>query len=296
MRVGVTLAAVGLVVGCGKSDQEAHNTGGPQRGGGSSNSAAPTSIIEIPAALSPAHRAAAERARDALLAACAKTPLDRNEFNEVSLTTSNASGYLKDRLDWDLMVTVALLYKEGLDQRRGGHRVTFEMGAGNRPGIVTRKAQGIQLCGFTGRARGVRSDKPCDPDASEDCILDVPGLKTLDAARPSAVLETQRTAPTAWCFGHGFDPPPFWTCASTEKACRKARAAEKREENEDYKVRTDCEKTESLHCFTAESGRTACAPDAPSCVTSRKEWTNLGTATPCEVATAGNLEASSRKD
>src|SRR5688572_32072237 len=71
------------------------------------------------------------------------------------------------------MVTVALVYKEGLDQRRGGHRVTFDLGAGKRPGIVTRKSQGIQLCGFSGRARGVSSDKPCDSDGAEDCILDV---------------------------------------------------------------------------------------------------------------------------
>ncbi|MGN6103531.1 MAG: hypothetical protein ACTHU0_00260 [Kofleriaceae bacterium] len=295
MRKRASVAmAVGLVVGCGKADHDAQSTAAAPSHGTAKERA--TSTIEIPAGLSPAHRAAAEQARDALLAACANTPLDRNEFKDVSLTTSNASGYLKDRFDWDLIVTIALVYKEGLDQRRGGHRVTFDMGAGKRPGIVTRKSQGIQLCGFTGRARGVRSDKPCDPDGAEDCILDVPALKALDAARPPAVVESQRTAPVAWCFGHGFDPPPFWTCTSTEKACKKARAAEKREENGDYKVRTECSRTESLYCFAAEIGRIVCAPDAAACTTSRKEWTNSGTATPCEVATSANLDASTRTE
>jgi hypothetical protein len=107
--------------------------------------------------LSSDHRIAAETARDALLAACAATPLNWNEFKEVSLTTSTASGYLKDQFDWELVVTVALVYKEGLDRRRGGHRLTFDMGAGNRPGIVTRKSFGIELCGFTGKAHPRRS-------------------------------------------------------------------------------------------------------------------------------------------
>lgn len=169
------------------------------------------------------------------------------------------------------------------------------MGAGNRPGIVTREAAGIELCGFAGRALGVSSGKPCDPDGAEDCIVDVPQLKVLDDQRPPAVVQSQRTAPIAWCFGHGFAPPAFWTCTSTESDCKKARAIEKREENEDYKVRTDCKKL-SLFCFTAESGRTVCAPDAATCAGSRREWTNSGTATPCEVATTATLEASKRKE
>lgn len=287
----ITLA---LVVGC-KSNHEAQSSAASPAAG-SASAAARANLIQIPSGLEPAQRAAAEQARDALLAACAKTPLDRNEFTEVSLTTSTASGYLKDRFDWDLMVTIAFVYREGLDQRRSGQRITFDMGAGNRPGIVTRKAAGIQLCGLAGTARGVSSDKPCDPDGAEDCILDVPALKVLDAARPPAVVQSERTAPEAWCFGAGFDPPAFFTCTSTEKACKKARALEKREEHEDYRVRTDCIKTASLYCFAAESGRTVCAPDAATCTTSRKEWTNSGTATPCEVATAANLADSSRKD
>lgn len=122
----------------------------------------------------------------------------------------------------------------------------------------------------------------------------MPGLKVLDAARPAAVVESDRTAPIAWCFGHGFDPPAFWGCASTEKLCKKARAAEKLDENEDYKVRTECNKTESLHCFAAESGRTVCAPDVSTCAASRKEWTNSGTASPCEVGTPTQLEESNK--
>lgn len=291
-----TAIALGLVVSC-KSNHEPQSKAATQdQGSAKATTAEPASIIQIPSGLSPEQRAAAEHARDALLAACAKTPLDRSEFTDVSLTTSNASGYLKDRFDWDPMVTVAFQYKEGLDQRRSGQRITFDMGAGSRPGIVTRKAAGIQLCGFTGSARGVSSDKPCDPDGAEDCILDMPALKVLDAARPPAVVESQRTAPEAWCFGAGFDPPAFWTCTSSEKACKKARAVEKREQNEDYRVRTECNKTASLYCFAAESGRTVCAPDAATCTTSRKEWTNSGTATPCEVATGANLEDSNRKE
>ena len=71
---------------------------------------------------------------------------------------------------------------------------------------------------------------------------------------------------------------------------------EKRDENDDYKVRTECTKTESLHCFTTEIGRTVCAPDGPSCAVSRKQWTSNATATVCEVATANQLTASNRKD
>lgn len=292
MAFGIAVCAVA----CSKGE-DARSAPAPTSGSGGTHSVpASADAIEIPAGLSPEQRTAAEHAKDALLKACAATPIDRNEFTEVTLTTSKTSGYLKDRFDWDLMVTVALVYKEGLDRRRGGHRVTFDMGAGNRPGIVSRKSQGIQLCAFAGRARGVSSDKLCDPDGAEDCILDVPALKVLDAARPAAVVVSDRTAPDAWCFAHGFDPPAFWKCASTEKACKKARTAEKREENGDYKVRTECSKADALHCFAAESGKTVCAPDSTTCTTSRKEWTNSGTATPCEVATAKDLEASNRSD
>lgn len=231
-----------------------------------------------------------------MLAACANMQRDRNDFRETSIATGHAGGYLKDRFDWDLVVTVTLVYKEGLDRRRGGQRVTFEMGAGSRPGIVTRKAQGIELCGFNGRAHGVSTAKLCDPDGTEDCILDVDALRVLDAARPPSVVESHQTSPAAWCFGFGFNPPPFWTCAATENACKRARAAEKRDENEEYKVRTECKRTESLYCFAAETGRTVCAPDAATCAASRKEWTNSGTATPCEVGTSANLEASNRRD
>jgi hypothetical protein len=195
IHASVAIALVGLVATCSKSDHGANHTAPAPNGSSASGNTTRTSIIEIPAGLSAAQQAAAQQARDALSAACAKTPFDRNDFSEVTLTTSNASGYLKDRFDWDLVVTVAFVYKEGLDQRRGGHRVTFDMGAGNRPGIVTRKPQGIQLCGFVGSARGVASDKPCDPQGAEDCILDVPALKVLDATRPAAVVESQRIAP-----------------------------------------------------------------------------------------------------
>jgi hypothetical protein len=295
MRMGRIAFGVACAVACGKGE-DVRSTPGSASGSGTSSVPASPDAIDIPAGLSPEQRTAAEQAKDALLKACAAAPIDRNEFSEVTLSTSKASGYLKDRFDWELMVTVALVYKEGLDRRRGGHRLTFDMGAGNRPGIVTRKSHGIELCRFTGRAKGVSSHKPCDPNGAEDCILDVPALKALDASRPAAVVVSDRTAPAAWCFGHGFDPPAFWKCAANEKACKNARTAEKREENGEYKVRTECSKTGSLHCFAAESGKIVCAPDAATCTTSRKEWTNSGTATPCEVATAENLEASNRSD
>lgn len=281
------------VVACGKSDKS------PGAGSVGSGAPSPSSKdidgIKIPDGLSSAHRAAAEKAKQSFVAACA-VAIDWNEFKEVSLTTSTASGYLRDSFDWDLIVTIALVYKDGLDQRRGGHRLTFDMGAGNRPGIVTRKSHAIQLCGFGGKARSVGSDKPCDPEAGEDCILDVAALKALDAARPAAVVESSRTAPPAWCFAHGFDPPTSWSCVTTEAKCKTARAAKKRDENGDYKVRTECTKAEALHCFKAESGRTVCAPNAAACTTSRREWTNLATATPCEVATVQMLDESNKKD
>jgi len=286
----MAVAAAACAVACCKAAHDAPTPPAPTPPTPTSQ----TGGIEIPTGLSAAQRDAAEQAKGALLAACAATPINWNEFKEVSLTTSTASGYLKDQFDWEPMVSVALVYKEGLDRRRGGHRLTFNFGAGNRPGIVTNKSHGILLCDFTGRARGVVSGNPCDPDAGEDCILDVPSLKLLDAARPPAVIESDKTAPLAWCFGAGFDPPAFWKCASTEKACKKARASEKRDENGDYKVRTECKRTEALHCFAAESGAIVCAPDAAVCATSRKEWSNSGTATPCNVATPAQLEASNR--
>jgi hypothetical protein len=296
MRMGpIAFGGVAFAIACGKGE-DARSTPGSALSTATSSAPATADVIEIPTGLSSEQRSAAEQAKDALLKACAATPIVRNEFTEVTLTLSKASGYLRDRFDWEQMVTVALVYKEGLDRRRGGHRLTFDMGAGNRPGIVTRKSHGIELCGFTGRAKAVSSDKLCDPNGAEDCILDVPALKVLDASRPPAVVVSDRTAPAAWCFGHGFDPPAFWKCASDERACKKARTAEKREENGDYKVRTDCSKTDSLHCFAAQSGKIVCAPDAATCMTSRKEWTNSGTATQCEVATAENLEASNRSD
>ena len=248
------------------------------------------------AGLSPAHQKAAEHAKRALLDACAATPLDWSEFEEVSLTTSNASGYLKYDLDWDLKVTISFLYKEGLDRRRGGHRLTFDFGAGKRPGIVTRKSHAIRLCGFEGRARGMASKKPCNPDVAEDCILEVPALKVLDADRPSAIVESEKTGPVAWCFAQGFDPPEFWNCRPTVKLCNKVRAKEKRENNEDFQVRSECSRAENLHCFTGEIGQVSCTPDAATCVISRKTWTDVGTATLCEVGTPEMLAASVRKD
>lgn len=230
------------------------------------------------------------------MTACAAHPIDWNEFQAASITTGSASGYLKDLFDWDMTVTISLTYKEGLDQRRGGHRLEFNMGAGKRPGIVTRKSHGIKLCGFEGRAKGVSSGKPCDPVGGEDCILDVPGLQQLDAARSPAVVNSDRTAPSAWCFSHGFDPPHFWTCRATERGCKKVRAIEKREESGDYRVRSECTQTATLHCFTVEGGKTVCAIDAEACVTSRAEWTTNNTAAPCETATREMLEASSRQD
>lgn len=121
------------------------------------------------------------------MTACAAHPIDWSEFQAASITTGSASGYLKDLFDWDMTVTISLTYKEGLDQRRGGHRLEFNMGAGKRPGIVTRKSHGIKLCGFEGRAKGVSSGSPCDPEGGEDCILDVPGIA---AARRCAVARS----------------------------------------------------------------------------------------------------------
>ncbi len=289
------LAASIWACACKDADRDTPRTTTAAASSGSSTRSS-NQHIEISSQLSPSARKAATHARDALLVACAGSQIDWADFQEVTLTTSNAIGYLKDKYDWDLTITVGLTYREGLDQHRGGHRLTFDMGAGNRPGIVTRKSHGIRLCGFGGRAEGVSSGKPCDSDAGEDCILDVPGLKVLDAARPPSVVPSDRTAIPAWCFAHGVSPPASWSCASSEKACKKARTAEKREENGDYRVRSECAKTESLHCFEVDSGKTACAPDASTCSTSRKEWTNLNTATPCEVATPAMLTASSQPD
>lgn len=286
MRALAAVLVVGSVstVACGKAESE------PPK---STRSA---SGIEIPTGLQSLEREAAERGRDALMAACAVHPIDWSEIQTTSITTGNASGYLRDQFDWDMTVTISLTYKEGLDQRRGGHRLEFNMGAGKRPGIVTRKSHGIKLCGFEGRAKGVSTGKPCDPEGGEACILEVPGLQVLDAARPPAVVKTDRTAPSAWCFSHGFDPPHFWTCRKAEKDCKKARAIEKREENGDYQVRSDCTQTTTLHCFTVDGGKTVCATDAEACATSRAEWTSNNTATPCEIATLEMLKASNRKD
>jgi hypothetical protein len=294
-HVMAMLVALTFATACSKSDQDKSRTTPAAAG----NTSAPPILadrIEIPEQLSSPHRAAAAAARDALLAACAGHPIKWDDFEEVSLTTSNAIGYLKDQYDWELMVSIALTYKEGLDQRRGGHRLTFDMGAGSRPGIVTHKSHAIRLCGFDGRATGVASGKPCEPDGGEDCFLDVAALKVLDAARPPAVVQSQRAAPPAWCFAHGFDPPDFWTCASTEKTCKKARSAEKREENGDYRIRSECTRTELLHCFTVDSGKVVCAPDSTSCVRSRKVWTDMNTATACDVATSAMLVASNQPD
>jgi hypothetical protein len=243
--------------------------------------------------LSTDHRHAAEKARETWLATCG--PLKWDEFANVSLSVGSALGYLKNEFDWDLMVTITLVYRDGLDGRKDRNRLTFDLGAGQRPGIVTRKPQGIELCNFGGRARGVRANRPCNVDGGEDCILDVPSLKELDAARPAAVVASQRTAPVAWCFGEGFDPPSYWDCTSSEKSCAKQRAAKKRDEDGDYKVRTNCTKTETLHCFTDENERTVCAPDGSTCSSARKEWTNLLKASPCEVATTASLEASNKR-
>lgn len=294
-HIKLVMAVAICTVACGKSERDDSRTA-PVAASGGSASPGGSERIEIPSQLSASEREGAQHAKEAFLAACAASRIDWSEFQEVSLSTSTALGYLKDKYDWELVVTVALTYKDGLDQRRGGHRLTFDMGAGRRPGIVTRKSHGIKLCGFDGRAAGVSSGKPCDPDGGEDCILDVPGLSAIDASRSPAVVSSDRTAPPAWCFAHGFDPPAFWKCASTEKTCKKARAAEKREENDDYRVRTECLPAASLHCFTVDSGATACAPDAASCVTSRKEWTNRNTATACDVATPEMLTASNAPD
>ena len=115
-----------VVVGCSNKG----DSGGTATNQGSGRTTVPAPkpvIIEIPTGLSSADRVAAEHARDALLAACAKTPLDPTQFQEVTLSTRQALGYQKDEFDWALVVTVALLYKEGLDNHRGGHRITFDM-------------------------------------------------------------------------------------------------------------------------------------------------------------------------
>lgn len=286
MRTLVAGVAIGLIntVACSKSESEQPKPTSSAAG------------IEIPAGLPPLQREATERGRDALVTACAAQPIEWSEFQSASITTGRASGYLRDHFDWDMMVTISLTYKEGLDQRRGGHRLEFNMGAGKRPGIVTRKSHGIKLCGFERRAKGVSSGEPCDPEGGEDCILDVPGLQQLDAARSPAVVNSDRTAPSAWCFSHGFDSPHFWTCRATERDCKKARAIKKQEENGDSKVRSECTQTATLHCFTIEGGKTVCAIDAEACATSRAEWTINNTATPCDIATREMLVAASRKN
>ncbi len=275
------------VASCGKSERETPTPAVPQGAG---------DIIAIPASLGPTERAAAEAARAAFLAACAEHPIVWSDFSEVSVLAGEASTFLADQFDWGLVVTIRLKFKEDADQRRAGHVITFEMGAGRRPGIVTRKSHGIHLCRFEGRAQSAGSGKPCAVDGGGDCILDVPSLKVIDAARPPAVVASSRVAPTAWCFAVGFKPPTFWTCAAAEKACNKARAAEKREANGDYQVRSPCERTESLNCFTTDAGQTVCAPDAAACTSSRHEWDKMNTVTPCEVGSAEMLAASAQSD
>lgn len=284
-----TLAMSGAA--CGKSDRNdslrsASGAGGPSatiEGG---------QWLEIPAGMPALERRAAEQARDAFLSACVASRLNRSDFHDVSISAGQASGYLRDDLDWDRVVSITLTYREGLDLRRSGHRMTFELGAGKRPGIVTRKSQAIDLCGFEGRAQGVSSGKPCETDGGEDCILHVPGLMILDEGRAPSVVPSDRVAPSAWCFAHGFDPPPFWSCASTERACKKARSVQKRDESGDYRVRSQCALAPALHCFVVEDGKTVCAPDAEACTISRREWTSMNQATACEVATPALLAAS----
>lgn len=133
------------------------------------------------------------------------------------------------------------------------------------------------------------SAAPTAGDKAKDANRAPKAEPTADASQPPQAPEVQRVAPTAWCFAHGFAPPALWKCAATQKDCKRARIVEKRDEHEDYRVLTECDKADSLHCFRAEIGRTVCAPSATACAASRTEWTRSATATPCEVATPEDL-------
>jgi hypothetical protein len=251
--------------------------------------------VSIPADLSPAERRAAEVAREALIRACGLTGRDWARFSKASLEVRSASGYRKADLDWDTAVLITLVYRDDLEAGMAGHHLLFHLGAGQRPGIVTAKRQAKELCGFVGKARAVNSGAPCASN-SDDCILELSELKALDADRPPSVVETPQEPPTVHCFGYGFDPPQFWKCTPKPGACNKARAAEKREENDDYRVRTACKLTNEAHCFLADGKKTRCAPTAKTCIDSRREWSNHVTVGPCQPATPEHIQAAQAND
>jgi hypothetical protein len=248
--------------------------------------------IRDPSVLTPSEVEQANQAWDAFLSLCGgASMLPWDQFQSFSIDVGPATGYLRMDYDWAKMATVAIVFKDGLSRERSGQHVEYRLGAGQRPGMVTSKAAAIDLCGFQQIATGVRSGQRCQPSGGEDCIVDDPRLRFLDRDRPTGLTVSDRTAPPAWCFARGFDPPAFWTCALNEKQCKRMRLAAKRDENGDFLVRTDCKKAEATHCFDAD-GKSVCAPDSASCIRSRKEWEVNNKVTDCEVASADAISAS----
>jgi hypothetical protein len=242
--------------------------------------------IDLPDGLSDADQKSAELAARVLVRECALGPDNWPRFAKTKLEMRNESGYRFDEFDWQRSVWITLIYRDGIRPGLSGHHLLFHLGAGKRPGIITGKRQAKELCGFTRRAVGVRSGTTCSADVSEDCYLEIPELADLDAGRPASVVPGKPEADfiRVFCFGYGFDPPEFWKCGRTAAECNKLRKAEKREENEDYRVRTTCQSSKEAHCFTSSS--TQCTPTADTCVRSRKQWLSLGNdATPCETLT-----------
>ncbi len=244
--------------------------------------------------LAPAEVEAATQAWQTFLSLCGgPSALPWGEFESISIDVEQASGYQRADLDWETIAVVAIVFKDGVSRERSGQHIRFTMGAGKRPGIVATKAAGVNLCGFAGVATGVTTGRPCEPSGGEDCIFDTPKLAFLDRDRPSGVVVSDRAAPPAWCFAKGLDPPAFWMCSTDARQCKKARSAAKKDENGDFRVRSECERADAAHCFRA-GDKSVCAPNAESCLASRKEWTTYNTVTNCEVATAAELAESQR--
>jgi len=292
------LLAIGLATAVACRDEQADHGSPADSRVGEPAKAPSLAGLAIPSTLPPSQRREAELAARVLVRECGLDASTWSDFAESNLEVRKASGYLREDLDWDNTVSITLVHKPSSDPESNGHHFLFRFGAGKRPGFVTGKRGAKKLCRFAGRATGPVSGSECNLDNSDDCFLDVPELEQLDIDRPAAIAEPEphRTSIRVTCFGYGVEnPPEFWQCRTNASECTKARNAEKKEENEDYRVRTRCSSTTEAHCF--RTTKTICAPSAEACVRTRKAWTALNNeASPCERATKELLEAATQDD
>ena len=265
------------------------------------NSNSSSARLKIPELMLRRNLQAAEMGRRVFLKACPLTSETWSSISSTQIDVKSSFGYRKDQFNWAKEVEIQLVFHEDLAEPYSGNHLTFYLGGGTRPGITTSKALSKKLCKFSGRAEHVTSGGPCTIESGEDCILDVPALNQIDAVMPKEIVlddtgNSKEIAPVVFCFAQGFKNKRFWECTETKKDCRRSRQRAKKEENDDFLVRTACQKSNDPSCYIDENEKVICAPNQEACLESRKSWTDLVKAGPCHAGTKSLISRALKRE